>query len=240
MNLILRFLLVGLTECLLPTISYSQGDSRLPEDSARREFAKLLKATDFPGVDSTLRRWMAELPSQTQRELVLLLIKNLTSDDKLRFETGVDETERLRKDLSTRGGRSGWVLRRMVGCPLPDLADPAADKTKLQQHAYEQVIRHMDLRHEPHPPLATMAVTERVKLAQDEKTSPVVLHHLFYDTNPEVRLAIAGNARATTTILMQLAFRDSDQRVREAAFKNLKRPRGLEDIEEHYRKKNKK
>lgn len=196
------------------------------EENARREVGLLMQAPDFRTVQSMVPRWRVDLPAPVQKQIILLLLRNLGSENKLSFEKEAKERQmelrKARHNLFTEGGRSAWTLEFFFSTTIPSLKDlTVEEKSRFQQRVYEIVINEMSLPYSPMPGLGSLTVAERVKLAADKNASQVVLHRLALDPNVEVRLAVAQNTRTRDGILHLWLKNDPSPEVRAAALKRL-------------------
>jgi hypothetical protein len=208
--------------------SYKEAPGAPNDTTAAREFRELMQAVDYSALSATLPRWKAELAAADQKEIIVLLLRGLGSEKKLPQKRKVgQETDKDmvagRHDLLTESGRSGWALEQLLKCDLRRGGAPG-EKAPFQQNAYQVVIRVMNLPYEPYPELTNLSVEKRVDLANQAKTSELVLERLAYDVSSEVRLAAAKNRR-TSVYALALLREDPDARVRAAALENSHRHR---------------
>jgi hypothetical protein len=195
-----------------------------PAETAFREVEAFMKGSKL---NESIVRWKAELPPAVQKQIILMLLRNLSSEKKLSVAKGPDDEGKgvntPRYDLFTVRGRSGWAIEQLLECDLSPAMFPD-DKTGFQQYAYEVVIERMHLPYDPYPDLPKMSVAQRLKLATEETTSEVVLDRFVFDAEIEIRLAAAKNKRTSLRALSQLR-EDFDARVRAAALQNSLRHR---------------
>ncbi|MBX9659358.1 MAG: HEAT repeat domain-containing protein [Nitrospiraceae bacterium] len=204
------------------------------EDVAKavgRELQALAKLEDYPALVAQVDRWKAQLPEPVQTQLLIRLIRNLSSKKQIeRHKTDLkpEPTPLVIRshNFFSEKGRSALALEQYLRADLS--RGLAAGESGFQRLAYESVIEWMRLPHEPLPDIAKMSVADRAKLAGQDTVTETVLNFLARDDDAKVRREAAKNFKTGIPVLADL-LRDADPEVRAAAKANLSRPRTLAD-----------